>query len=327
MDLAGIKHPPHLDGRSLYPLLQDPDREWDHPAISTYNAHLSIASEEYRYIRYTDGTEELYDRTIDPHEWNNLADDVAYRGVKNHLNSLLPAPGEMAPDFASDNVIGSLTLDLNVQSTGPGGGYIQFSPKSMEGIGIVPMPETPGPLTVNAMFRANRTITVTPVNYRADWQIGGGSEQGTLFVQASNQTIAGTLNYGSDLGSAYSAWSTFYGGDGVIGAASYDFDRDGDSNYKEYSVGGDPTDPADTGVKPTLVFEGENVRLNVPQRTDDPNLAYYIESIPNLKNKIWDTNQYLTSEVESSGGPLDIVSYLYPLKVPASFFRVIVESD
>ena len=38
-----------------------------------------------RYIRYEDGSEELYDHANDPHEWVNLAGSTAYETIKNTL--------------------------------------------------------------------------------------------------------------------------------------------------------------------------------------------------------------------------------------------------
>lgn len=327
VDLAGLEPPPHLDGRSIVPLLQDPQREWDYPAISTYNMHMSIASEEHRYIRYTGGSEELYDRTIDPNERNNVANNVAYRGVKNYLKGLLPAPEEMAPDRV-DGTSHTLTFNLNVQSSGPGGGYIQLSPVSNEGVGIIPIPETPGPISVQASFRAGRNVLITPVNFGAQWQIGTTTRQDAFMHQASKtETITGTLNIGTNLGTAYSAWSALHGGAGVIGGGDHDFDKDGDSNYKEYSLGGDPTDPADTGIKPTLVVDGGNVRFDVPQRTGDSKLSYFIESKSDLGKGFWNTNQYMSSGSGGSAGSLNIMSYFYPMNDPRSFYRVSVEGD
>jgi len=55
-------------------LLEDPKADWEHVAISTLgqNNH-AVRDERWRYIRYADGSEELYDHHIDPNEWNNLA--------------------------------------------------------------------------------------------------------------------------------------------------------------------------------------------------------------------------------------------------------------
>ena len=34
--------------------------------------HFALRSEHWRYIRYNDGSEELYDHRSDPKEWKNL---------------------------------------------------------------------------------------------------------------------------------------------------------------------------------------------------------------------------------------------------------------
>jgi arylsulfatase A-like enzyme len=82
-DLAGVPTPKHVEGPSIRKLLQDPKAAWDRPAITThgYQNH-AVRSEAYRYIRYADGGEELYDEKADPLEWKNLAADSNYAAVK-----------------------------------------------------------------------------------------------------------------------------------------------------------------------------------------------------------------------------------------------------
>lgn len=53
-----------------------------------FNNH-AVRTARWRYIRYADGTEELYDHERDPHEWNNLASDPAFgQVVSNHAKWL-----------------------------------------------------------------------------------------------------------------------------------------------------------------------------------------------------------------------------------------------
>lgn len=80
-----------MDGVSIVPLLKRPDAEWDRPAMTTLgpNNH-AVRTERWRYIRYADGGEELYDRTQDPHEWHNLANDRELEAVKRRLLEWLP---------------------------------------------------------------------------------------------------------------------------------------------------------------------------------------------------------------------------------------------
>ena len=90
-ELAGVPVPDHLEGTSLLPLIEDPDAEWDHVAITTEGfGNHSVRGERYRYTRYADGSEEVYDLEADPNEWTNLADDPAMAGVKQRLSARLP---------------------------------------------------------------------------------------------------------------------------------------------------------------------------------------------------------------------------------------------
>lgn len=97
-DLCGIQEPESgLDGRSLAPLLADPQHGWDHPAVTTFlPGNAAVRSEEWRYIRYRDGGEELYNRREDPLEEHNRAGELALRSVKGELSRYLPA-GSVPP--------------------------------------------------------------------------------------------------------------------------------------------------------------------------------------------------------------------------------------
>ncbi|MHC4995699.1 MAG: sulfatase, partial [Planctomycetota bacterium] len=62
IELCGLEPNRELDGVSWRPLLEDPSRGWGRPAITTYQrGNHAVRDERYRYIRYADGTEELYD--------------------------------------------------------------------------------------------------------------------------------------------------------------------------------------------------------------------------------------------------------------------------
>ena len=75
-DLCDMQSPKQLQGQSLLPLLKDPAAKWERPALtSTKAGNHTVRSERWRYIRYADGSEELYDHSTDSHEWHNLAKD------------------------------------------------------------------------------------------------------------------------------------------------------------------------------------------------------------------------------------------------------------
>ncbi len=90
-ELCGLPIPPHTEGVSLVPLLKNPLAKWDRPAVTTHgrNNH-AVRSERFRYIRYADGSEELYDHDADPMEWKNLAEDLQFAEAKAALAKWLP---------------------------------------------------------------------------------------------------------------------------------------------------------------------------------------------------------------------------------------------
>jgi arylsulfatase A-like enzyme len=94
-DLAGVPKPSHVDGPSIRALLADPSAAWTKPAMTTFgeNNH-ALRTERWRYIRYADGGEELYDHDADPYEWNNLAAAAEHAEAKKELAKLLPAAAE-----------------------------------------------------------------------------------------------------------------------------------------------------------------------------------------------------------------------------------------
>jgi arylsulfatase A-like enzyme len=90
-DLAGIPTPSHVEGQSILALLENPQAEWNAPAVTTYGfRNHAVRTEGWRYIRYENGDEELYDETSDPYEWTNLATDPAQAARKAELARSLP---------------------------------------------------------------------------------------------------------------------------------------------------------------------------------------------------------------------------------------------
>ncbi len=98
MDLCGLPKPAHVEGKSVKSLLIDPKSAWEQNAMTTYlfNNH-GVRSEGWRYIRYSNGDEELYNEALDPYEWKNLASDPQYAGTKAELAKTMPV--ENKPDI------------------------------------------------------------------------------------------------------------------------------------------------------------------------------------------------------------------------------------
>ena len=91
VDICGLAPRNELEGTSLRPLLENPALERERPALTTHGlGNHSIRNEKWRYIRYRDGTEELYDHENDPHEWINLAGEPQHEGKKIELARWLP---------------------------------------------------------------------------------------------------------------------------------------------------------------------------------------------------------------------------------------------
>ncbi len=92
VELAGLPQKNDLQGESLVPLLGHPKRE--RTVSMTYlRGNHAVRSNRWRYIRYKDGSEELYDHSKDPDEITNLARDQEYRDVMRTLRKSLP-PGD-----------------------------------------------------------------------------------------------------------------------------------------------------------------------------------------------------------------------------------------
>ena len=102
-----------LDGFSMRPFLEDPAADrWDGPdgALTMVyvgdspdtglsarerddpaRQHWSLRTSRWRYIRYNNGAQELYDHHHDPYEWNNLGNQPEYETVREALYRQLPS--------------------------------------------------------------------------------------------------------------------------------------------------------------------------------------------------------------------------------------------
>jgi arylsulfatase A-like enzyme len=96
LELAGLPPRSGNEGLSLVPLLDDPEAEGFHASITTHGfGNHAVRTERWRYIRYEDGSEELYDHWNDPREWTNLAGNSQYARIIEQLAAYLPDKDEL----------------------------------------------------------------------------------------------------------------------------------------------------------------------------------------------------------------------------------------
>jgi len=103
IELCGLKPRTDLEGVSLVPQLKDARAKRERPALASHNqGNHGIRSERWRYLRYADGSEELYDHQNDPNEWTNVVAKVEHAAViAEHRRWLPKIDVPPAPNSAS----------------------------------------------------------------------------------------------------------------------------------------------------------------------------------------------------------------------------------
>ncbi|HEY1653693.1 MAG TPA: sulfatase [Candidatus Tumulicola sp.] len=91
LDLCGLAPEGGIDGESLSSTLRGAQMQRARPVTMTWGrGNHSIRTRDWRYTRYSDRTEELYDHTADAHEWTNLARTKAFESICKTLRRSLP---------------------------------------------------------------------------------------------------------------------------------------------------------------------------------------------------------------------------------------------
>lgn len=169
-DLTGVPAKPGIDGRSLVPLLKAPEAEWPHAAI-THLGHpqdYAVSIEEWRYLHYRDGGEELYYLTEDPYEWTNRVGDPKCAEILATIRS--HAPRNMQPkhesqpglaDFQADEVIGLQKITADGPPPSRTGGKpvtILIQNQNQFGITVMPLDDQGAPTDPWTMKGATRRL-------------------------------------------------------------------------------------------------------------------------------------------------------------------------
>jgi arylsulfatase A-like enzyme len=84
IDLAGLPPKPGLEGASIARLIEQPGAASAEAIVTTTGRGThSIRYQDWHYIHYFDGTEELYELKSDPNEWRNVAGDERHMPIKS----------------------------------------------------------------------------------------------------------------------------------------------------------------------------------------------------------------------------------------------------
>ena len=104
LGLCSLTAPPThaLDGFDLTGLIRGTTTKREKPVLSTFGRGChTLRDDRFRYTRYRNGEEELYDHSVDPHEFKNLASDPAFALVKTELRKHLPSTEAAEVEYAS----------------------------------------------------------------------------------------------------------------------------------------------------------------------------------------------------------------------------------
>lgn len=115
-ELCGLTPPREIEGRSLVPLLKNPQAEWHHPAFTVWSEDgktfhgVAARNERWRYAEFgPDGSNGamLFDTQADARDLKNVADDPKFNGVRKELSGLVrdyaKRFGPTGKDRASDS--------------------------------------------------------------------------------------------------------------------------------------------------------------------------------------------------------------------------------
>lgn len=88
-ELLGVRTPKEVQGTSLVPILKDPKTRVKEVSLTLDKSGRGLRATDWAYMRYKDGTEELYDMVNDPGQFTNVVDREELSGKKLEMSELL----------------------------------------------------------------------------------------------------------------------------------------------------------------------------------------------------------------------------------------------
>jgi arylsulfatase A-like enzyme len=94
-DLCGLAQPEGIEGRSIAPLLRNPNLKWNYPAFAVVQFQgkfgESVRTARWHYVEWDEGRagSMLLDAVSDPKELNNLANDSSRAATVHEMKTLL----------------------------------------------------------------------------------------------------------------------------------------------------------------------------------------------------------------------------------------------
>ncbi len=191
-DLADLPVPPTCQGESLRPLLEGTAASVREAALTSVDDGDLLRTEEWAYIRYSGGGEELYpmmvDPISDPLQFTNLASDPAHQVTRQQLETLLDAKlDQAAADPAQGPACGFLPYGVGLSTVN----HIALEGTGNPSVGGTIQLNSSGAAGSYTMFVGSHAQTKEPL-------VGG-----TLLVERSSSNL--TVNIGNTGGS--SSWS------------------------------------------------------------------------------------------------------------------------
>jgi len=201
IELCNLPEQHQMDGKSLLPILNNPDAAEDRNVIIHYmeRGGYAIINSDWRYIHYHDGSEEFYDLKNDPNEWYNLATDQSFRDTINEMK--LSAPAEFHPEASPRNTLNLVIQDSlffwepkdkSQDATFINGSIIFSNPIRQQGISFLEITNRDSLAFTEQVLKGGQDCRYIPENKSCYFQVDD-----QFFFSVDNE-IAFNINYFDD---------------------------------------------------------------------------------------------------------------------------------